>query len=55
MHLPIIDSLPPENELGRPEGLEGWIDVEHMKKLSASEKATITKLQRENGLVETEF
>lgn len=44
MPLPTIDSLSPEEEFGRPAGLDGWEDVAHKQALSASEKVTILAL-----------
>ena len=55
MPIPVIDSLPPFDELGRPEGLKGWEDLLHKAELSKDEQEDIQELQRGHGLPLTGF
>lgn len=52
---PIVDSLPPADQLGRPDGLQGWEDVLHKAELTRHEQDMIKKMQREASLPETVF
>lgn len=53
--LPIINSLPPLDQLGRPDELQGWEHVRHNSKLSKEDQEKIQEMQRESDLEETVF
>ena len=51
----VVDSLPPTDQLGCPEGLSGWEDMQHKAELTQKERDKINEMQREHGLPETVF
>lgn len=53
--LPLINSLPPESQLGRPKGLEGWEDVLHKAELSPFERVEIERLNNMHELSERQM
>lgn len=50
-----INTLPPDDQFGRPEDLRGWEDVLHKAELSEEEKAQIDSMQVANDLLPTQF